>query len=171
MESTRDEAAVAQLKLRIREPLRAAIERDADRRGVSMNTAICERIERSLRDEEAFGGGPRTQALLRSMGNQTRLWKGEPDSWLDDPAGYNQISSAWKITIDGARPPISSLMAQRFEEGRQAALRLARNDYPTAEQRDHDRTLCNFLAIDPSMPEGLRIEFRRFVIEHGGEQL
>ena len=31
MHSTRDEAAVAQLKLRIREPLRAAIERDAER--------------------------------------------------------------------------------------------------------------------------------------------
>ncbi|HEY3909476.1 MAG TPA: hypothetical protein VGM07_06255 [Stellaceae bacterium] len=49
---TRDEAATVQLKLRIKEPLRATIEREADRRGLSMNAEAEDRIEQAYRDEQ-----------------------------------------------------------------------------------------------------------------------
>src|SRR5260370_17665223 len=46
---TRDDAATVQLKIRIKEPLRAAIEEDAEARGVTMNAAINDRLEQSFR--------------------------------------------------------------------------------------------------------------------------
>jgi hypothetical protein len=46
----RDEAATAQLKIRIKEPLRAAIENDAAARGVTMNAVINDRLEQSFRN-------------------------------------------------------------------------------------------------------------------------
>jgi hypothetical protein len=50
---TRDDAATVQLKLRIKEPLRAMIEREATRRGLSMNAEAEDRIEQAYRDEQA----------------------------------------------------------------------------------------------------------------------
>jgi hypothetical protein len=44
-----DEAV--QLKIRIKEPLRAAIEEDADTGGVTMNAAINDRLEQSFRED------------------------------------------------------------------------------------------------------------------------
>lgn len=44
----RDQTALVQLKVRMREPLRARMEQDAKRRGVSINAEIVDRLERSL---------------------------------------------------------------------------------------------------------------------------
>jgi hypothetical protein len=48
---TRDDAAAVQVKIRIKEPLRAAIEADAEARGVTMNAAINDRLERSFQED------------------------------------------------------------------------------------------------------------------------
>jgi hypothetical protein len=48
----RNETAVAQLKVRLREPLRARIEADAKRFGHSFNTEIVRRIEQAIRDDD-----------------------------------------------------------------------------------------------------------------------
>jgi hypothetical protein len=100
MESTRDEAAVAQLKLRIREPLRAAIERDAEIRGISMNAVISERLEHSFRADDGLGG-PRVSALLRILADAIRLsGAGPSDQWLDDPARRRAVFAFLKRHLD-----------------------------------------------------------------------
>jgi hypothetical protein len=47
----RNDTAKAQLKVRLREPLRARLEADAKRAGWSLNTEIVRRLEGSIRDE------------------------------------------------------------------------------------------------------------------------
>jgi hypothetical protein len=51
----RQDTANVQLKIRIKEPLRAKIERDAEERGISMNAAVEDRLDQAYRDAEAFG--------------------------------------------------------------------------------------------------------------------
>ena len=46
----RDDATTVQLKIRIKEPLRAAIEDDAEARRVTMNAVINDRLEQSFRE-------------------------------------------------------------------------------------------------------------------------
>jgi hypothetical protein len=48
----RNETATAQLKVRLREPLRARIEAAAKRSGHSLNTEIVGRLERSITDDD-----------------------------------------------------------------------------------------------------------------------
>jgi hypothetical protein len=48
----RESTAKAQLKLRLREPLRARLEAEAKRNGYSLNTEIVRRLEASIRDED-----------------------------------------------------------------------------------------------------------------------
>ena len=96
----RDESAATQLKLRIREPLRAAIERDAERRGISMNAVISERLEQSFQAEDGFGG-PRISALFRSLVETIRLsGAGLTDGWLDDPSRRRSVLNLMKQRFD-----------------------------------------------------------------------
>jgi hypothetical protein len=48
----RDDTAKAQLKVRLREPLRARLEAEAIRNGYSLNTEIVRRLEGSIRDDD-----------------------------------------------------------------------------------------------------------------------
>src|SRR5688572_5210632 len=59
--------AQMQFKLRMPDPLRAAIEESARRGGTSLNNEIVKRLELSFRQEEQVGG-PEVQEL-------TRLWQ------------------------------------------------------------------------------------------------
>lgn len=47
----RDKKAVVQLKVRMREPLRAKLEKAATQKGVSLNSEIVERLERTCERE------------------------------------------------------------------------------------------------------------------------
>jgi hypothetical protein len=155
----------ASFNTRLREALKGQLETAAEAAGRSLSEEIEFRLEQSFQAEEALGG-PRTRALFRSLANLTRLWKAnEPDAWLDDIAGYDQISHAWKITIDNYAPPITEQIKQRFEEGRQAVLRLINDDYPTSAHRNYDKALCSLLSADPSMPRKLCLEFERFFVQ------
>ena len=55
----RGQDAVAQLKARLREPLRARLEASAKVRGVSLNTELVDRLEQSFAREETHLGGLR----------------------------------------------------------------------------------------------------------------
>ena len=48
----RKQSATVDLKVRVKEPLRAALERAARQRGRSLNAEIVQRLERSLQDED-----------------------------------------------------------------------------------------------------------------------
>ena len=52
----RPQTAHAHLKVRMKEPLRAALEEAARQRGVSMNAEMVARLEASFEQEDRFGG-------------------------------------------------------------------------------------------------------------------
>jgi Arc-like DNA binding domain len=90
----RDETAVADVKTRMREPLRAAMERSAKQRGVSMNAEIVSRLEQSLRQEAEFGGPAgrqRAHLALSTFMAAGRRWartRGIKGSWEDNAECY-----------------------------------------------------------------------------------
>jgi hypothetical protein len=95
----RDEAATAQLKIRIKEPLRAAIENDAAVRGVTMNAVINDRLEQSfrkdarsrdLREALALALGAEVAAVTMAIGLAIR----DVVTWARLPPNINLLSDA-----------------------------------------------------------------------------
>ena len=87
----RTKSDTVQLKVRMKEPLRAALEEASERRGVSMNAEIVQRLERSFTEEESLGG-PGMRRLAYSMivafTRAGRLRAGGKENWIDDPDCY-----------------------------------------------------------------------------------
>jgi hypothetical protein len=90
----RDRRAVADVKTRLREPLRARLERAARHRGVSMNAEICDRLERSFQREEEFGGlegrvrAHLTFSAFNTAGTQWARDRDVSGAWENDPECY-----------------------------------------------------------------------------------
>ena len=90
----RDRTAVADVKTRLREPLRARLERAAKHRGVSMNSEIVDRLERSFARDEDFGGPQgrvRAHLALLAFNAAGARWareQGVSGTWEDDPVCY-----------------------------------------------------------------------------------
>jgi hypothetical protein len=90
----RDQAAVADVKTRLREPLRARLERAARDHGISMNQEICNRLERSFQREEEFGGlegRERAHLALSAFNTAGARWareRGVSGAWQNDPECY-----------------------------------------------------------------------------------
>jgi hypothetical protein len=115
---TRDDAATVQVKIRIKEPLRAAIEADAEARGVTMNAAINDRLESSFREDarsrdlrEAFALalGADVAGFTLAIGLATRdvvKWPplGPKPSLLSDAFIFDQAVAAISTIIDSVRP-------------------------------------------------------------------
>src|SRR5690348_12582931 len=66
MAESRTDASTAEIKIRMKEPLRAQIERAAEIRGVSMNAEMIARLEHSYRTDESLGA-----ALVFAYGKET----------------------------------------------------------------------------------------------------
>ena len=82
--------------IRTTRKLKDLLQRAADLSGRSLAQEIEYRLEASFQTEDAFGG-PRTAALLRSLGAAAQLWKGgATDAWLDDPRARRSIFQTWK---------------------------------------------------------------------------
>lgn len=108
--------AYARLSLRIKEPLRARCEESAHRRGVSMNTEIADRLERSFDTDqtiEAVFGSREIFAMMRMMASVlepvgrsagTVLQLPEGSHWLEDPFAYDQAVKAMNRVLDVMRP-------------------------------------------------------------------
>lgn len=98
----RKQSQTVQLKLRMKEPLRAAVEKSAKKRGVSLNTELVDRIERSFEQDRHLDqalGGPemrRTAELMISAfghnGNLMAAALGHPEwtaaEWMADESCY-----------------------------------------------------------------------------------
>jgi hypothetical protein len=90
----RDRTALADVKTRLREPLRAKLERAARHNGVSMNAEICARLERSFQQQEEFGGPEgreRAHLALAAFNTAGRRWasvRGVRGAWENDPECY-----------------------------------------------------------------------------------
>jgi hypothetical protein len=111
----RTKADSAQLKVRMKEPLRAALEEAARDRGVSMNTEIVARLERSFEQDQrlkdVFGSDElyRLAQTLALVMDDTRYAAGfseEGDaSWLRHPYTYDQAVKAVNVVLEALRPP------------------------------------------------------------------
>jgi hypothetical protein len=100
----RKESETVQVGLRMKEPLRATLDEVARQRGVSMNAEIVARLERTLGEEDRFGGPamlPIVNMLAGAFLRGGRLgaaamghpeWT--PDRWLNDPFCYRAAAYA-----------------------------------------------------------------------------
>lgn len=82
----RKQSATAQLKTRLREPLRAQLEAAAKKRGVTLNAEIVDRLESSLKQEVRFGG-PELERFALTLINVFEA-RGKPE---DPPKGADWI--------------------------------------------------------------------------------
>lgn len=94
----REKSATVDLKVRMKEPLRARIEAAAKERGVSMNAEAVDRLERSFATDDQHGS-PQVANMARMMvsafvaGGQMaaaedgRPWSA-PAEWIFDAAAY-----------------------------------------------------------------------------------
>jgi hypothetical protein len=119
MVRVRDEADYVQLKLRIKESLRAKLEREATERQITLNAAVADRLERSFQYEDSLGGR-RTTAVLRGLAETTRFLQGDygrDDEWLDDRGKFNQVVATWNIDLERIKPKEDDADRQARQEG------------------------------------------------------
>jgi hypothetical protein len=118
----RDQTALVQLKIRMREPLRARLEEEASLRGVSINAEVVDRLEHTFQRNDLLAEvlsltfGDRLAGLLIMIGmamagaaaiappNQGRRLLFQDDWWASDPSTYETAAFAAKILLDSGRP-------------------------------------------------------------------
>jgi hypothetical protein len=103
MTKTRDDAALATIKIRMHEPLRAQIERAAGRSGRSMNSEMVARLSRAFIEEDAVGGPDLRQiayTMAAAFGSRGCTYaaadgrSAEPSHWIGDPPSYSEAMIA-----------------------------------------------------------------------------
>ncbi len=118
----RKKTATVQLKLRMKETLRARIEKTAKAGKVSMNTEILQRLERSFETENRFGG-PRATALVEVMGQAMMAAgiggyfefgkMGHEREWLDFRVPFDRAVAAARKILEHNRPEVDRLIPPR----------------------------------------------------------
>jgi len=107
---SRDRSATVQLsKIRMREELRAKLDRDAEARNISLNAAIVSRLERSFLEEETTekevreGQIPISLAMSVMFHHAGKEAAGhdltEPADWTADPWCFEQGALAAAVTL------------------------------------------------------------------------
>ena len=110
----RKSTAVAQVGLRIREPLRAGLETAAKNRGVSLNSEMAERLARTLAEDETYGG-PEIHTMARLMaaaflqgGRVGAMQRQHPEwgpaHWMNDPWCYATAVGTVLDTLEAHQP-------------------------------------------------------------------
>ena len=110
----RKQSATVDLKVRMKEPLRAKIEKAAKRRGVSMNAEAVERLERSFDKEDDWGGAElRNMARIMSAAFERGGKRGaharkhpdwQPAEWINDPICYLAAIACVRDALVAAQP-------------------------------------------------------------------
>jgi hypothetical protein len=89
--AARQQSDIVQIKLRLKEQLRARIEENAQIRGVSINSEIANRLEQSLTEQEVLYGNPYTQKLLQTLAGAISIVEHETGKrWIDDKGTFNK---------------------------------------------------------------------------------
>src|SRR5262249_14569089 len=115
---TRDDAANIQLKVRMKEPLRPAIEKDAESRGITRKAAITHRLVESFqeaarwrapRGAAAVALGGDGAALTRAIGLAVRdvmRWTAQvpKPGVLSNACLFDQAVAAISTVLDSVRP-------------------------------------------------------------------
>lgn len=142
----RKQSATVQLKVRMKEPLRARIERAANQRGVSLNAEIVGRLEQSLLKEGAkydeFGGEDYYrlgQVLMLAIQEGELIsrerWFATPDS-IDKTAGFLVSFLDYHGRRFGKGPGTTSEMdyQRRLKELRRLAEKTTSSEPPTRDK-------------------------------------
>lgn len=139
-------------KVRIRETLRAALEREAAQQKTTMNAVIADRLERSF-EADAQLGGPQTAALLRFLGAIVKAG-GYDDAWLADRRQFNEIVQSWVNALDRRRAAVEPADGdQQRRELEEFRLMIGKSrDRPRA--RLLARRLSEITNLDPEIRDG-----------------
>jgi len=125
----RGKAAIVDIKIRMREPLRAKVEAAAKENSVSMNAEMVSRLERTfqrqdtadrfLRDFMEISYGPKLGAMLEAIGHTLDAvgihaniaTTNEQDEfywragWIKNPYAFEQAVKAANAVLETFRPP------------------------------------------------------------------
>ena len=108
----RKQSATVQLKLRMKEPLRARLEKTAKTRGVSLNSEAVDRIDRSYEHESGILwsiGGLEYFPLLAMLGNAVKLVEEQTGrKWQQDFETRAQVKQAIATIFDAISPKSES---------------------------------------------------------------
>jgi hypothetical protein len=161
-EFRRDPTDFVQLKIRIREALRARLEEEASQRRSSINSEVVERIEHTfqradlLADVLSLAFGERLGGLLILIGHAMsntalvapREHKGEAgyrplsdESWVSDPLAYDAAMFAATVLLDCAAPAPAKHREKDKEKGRYYAFQLVTGLLNALNGRDVDMNL------------------------------
>lgn len=122
----REKSDYAVISLRIKEPLRAKIERAAKESGSSMNSEITARLEVSFAEDEhsdrnmfnAFGGAEEYALFRMAAAAADTVVAREGKKWPHDPQVFDSALRAINVVLEAFRPkgrkkPISALVDVR----------------------------------------------------------
>lgn len=110
----RKKSATVDVGLRVKEPMRAALDRSAKKRGISLNAEIVDRLERSLHEDQNLSGpkAARIAHMMSSMFGYTgsveararfgHAWN--DDRWVDDPDCYTRAAAGVVSTLASMVP-------------------------------------------------------------------
>lgn len=102
----RGDSPTADLKVRMKEPLRAAIEAAATANGVSMNAEAVARLQRTFSDDEAMGG----QAIVNIV-HELVISFGAAGENAARAAGHAWTAGEWLKDADCYREAVASTVA------------------------------------------------------------
>ena len=111
----RDQGETVQLsKIRMKESLRALLQKEAEAQRTTMNAVIADRLQRSFDADVDIYRGPRTATLFRVLAAMIESHRG--DEWLVDPDIYNLITNRWSQHLDSIRPQRSPSDQAQIDE-------------------------------------------------------
>src|ERR1700694_1267436 len=86
---------------RLRNSLRAQLERDASAAGRSLSEEIEVRLEQSLSDAKTWGGDRNMAAhhALAAIVFTAAGVTGSPESWLHDPEIFEDVIRYWRVSL------------------------------------------------------------------------
>jgi hypothetical protein len=130
--AARQQSDIVQIKLRLKEQLRARIEENAQIRGVSINSEIVNRLERSLIEQDVLYENSYTRKLLQTLAGAISIIEHQTGKrWIDDADTFSKaLLSIYGIL--GQIGPISHeevkalLLRNRKEDGLVVAKALLR---------------------------------------------
>ena len=114
----RKETATVDLKLRLKEPLRAQIEAAASARGVSLNAEMVSRLYRSFESEEDVFGGRHIYAFMKLLASAVSFIESQRDrKWHEDAATYREVAATLPKLLASFEPK-----AKKGDNGRQGVV-------------------------------------------------
>jgi hypothetical protein len=116
----RSESATVDIKIRMKEPLRADIEDSANRRGISMNAEMVDRLTQSYRNDQSiisaldFAYGRETAGVMMLLHEVIKHTvrdaalivadRGRGVDWLSQPYAFDQVVRGVNHALNGLKP-------------------------------------------------------------------